>query len=107
MNTALQPSYINSNEDFDDIHARLPHQIFHGSTWHSRLLPSMHKFAYPYRYWGVNISALAAGQPLPEVNINTSVFSKSKILKKLLLFSGTKKALQQFHPNDYLPGLGL
>ena len=107
MNTALQPSNIKSNEDFDDIHARLPHQIFHGSTWHSRLLPSMHKFAYPYRYWGVNISALAAGQPLPEVNINTSVFPKSKILKNLLLFSGTKKALQQFHPNDYSQGLDL
>ena len=107
MNTALQPSNIKSNEDLDDIHTRLPHQIFYGSTWHSRLLPSMHKFAYPYRYWGVNISALAAGQSLPEVNINTSVFPKSKILKKLLLFSGTKKALQQFHPNDYLQGLDL
>ena len=107
MNTVLQPSNIKSNEDFDDIHARLPHQIFHGTTWHSRLLPSMYKFAYPYRYWGVNIGALAAGQSLPEVNINTAIFPQSKMLKKLPLFSGTKKALQQFYPKDYLPRLNL
>lgn len=86
----------------------LPHQIFHGTTWHSRLLPSMHKFAYPYRYWGVNITALAAGQALPEVDIRP--FIDNKILKKLpfnklLLFSGTKKALQQFYPKDYLQEL--
>ena len=86
----------------------LPHQIFHGTTWHSRLLPSMHKFAYPYRYWGVNITALAAGQALPEVDIRP--FIDNKILKKLpfnklLLFSGTKKALQQFYAEDYLQGL--
>lgn len=56
----------------------MPHQIFHGTTWHSRLLPSVHKFAYPYRYWGINISALAAGQALPEVN---AAVDKSKFLK--------------------------
>ncbi|OXL23708.1 DUF1365 domain-containing protein [Psychrobacter sp. DAB_AL32B] len=103
----------------------LQHQLFHGTTWHSRLLPSMHKFAYPYRYWGVNISALVAGQALPEVE--TAILSNSKILRKLPLnallskkifskkllskglplFSAKKKALQQFYPNDYLQGLNL
>lgn len=90
----------------------MPHQIFHGTTWHSRLLPSVHKFAYPYRYWGVNISALAAGQALPEVN---AAVDKSKLLKKLPfnkmlakalpLFSAQHKALQQFYPDDYLQQL--
>lgn len=93
----------------------LPHQLFHGTTWHSRLLPSVHKFAYPYRYWGINISALAKGLELPEVS--TGISSKNKLLKKLLskgwlvkglpLFSAKKKALQQFCPDDYLQGLPL
>ncbi|MDN5898100.1 MAG: DUF1365 domain-containing protein [Psychrobacter sp.] len=86
----------------------LPHQLFHGTTWHSRLLPSVHKFAYPYRYWGINISALAAGQVLPEVGI--AIFGKANVvknrwLKELPLFSAKKKALQQFCPDDYLQGL--
>lgn len=81
----------------------LPHQLFHGTTWHSRLLPSLHKFAYPYRYWGVNISALAAGQALPEVT--TPTLSKYRRFKGLPLFSGQKKALQQFCAADYLIGL--
>ncbi|WP_350559315.1 DUF1365 domain-containing protein [Psychrobacter sp. CAL346-MNA-CIBAN-0220] len=82
----------------------MPHQLFHGTTWHSRLLPSVHKFAYPYRYWGVNISALAAGQALPEVSVMTSpIFRKSNLFKKgLLLFSAQHNALQQFCPEDYL-----
>lgn len=103
----------------------LPHLLFHGTTWHSRLLPSAHKFAYPYRYWGVNISALAAGQPLPEVGLysvsdSTSVteptvrpdsltskllssrlFTNSK-LNGLALFSAKHSAIQQFCPSDYL-----
>ena len=90
----------------------MPHQIFHGTTWHSRLLPSVHKFAYPYRYWGVNISALAAGQALPEVNaaVDQSKFLKklpfNKMLAKALpLFSAQHKALQQFYPDDYLQQL--
>ena len=64
----------------------IPHQLFHGTTWHSRLLPSVNKFAYPYRYWGVNISALAAGQALPEVT--TTSFSKSTLFKQGLLKKG-------------------
>ncbi|WP_435978893.1 DUF1365 domain-containing protein [Psychrobacter sp. DM4] len=77
----------------------LAHQLFHGTTWHNRLLPSVHKFAYPYRYWGVNISALAAEHDLPEVKL--SVLG-GKVLKRLPLFSAKHKALQQFYPNDYL-----
>ena len=105
---AEQPSSIRARHTLLDDTKGLPHQIFHGTTWHSRLLPSIHKFAYPYRYWGVNISALAAGQALPEVDVRP--FFNNKILKKLpwhkgLLFSGTKKALQQFYPEDYLQGL--
>ena len=105
---AEQPSSIRARHTSLDDTKGLPHQIFHGTTWHSRLLPSIHKFAYPYRYWGVNISALVAGQALPEVNIRP--FFNNKILKKLplnkmLLFSGTRKALQQFYPEDYLQGL--
>jgi len=95
----------------------LAHQLLEGTTWHSRLLPSVNKFVYPYRYWGINISALAAGQALPEVN--TAALSDHKVLgvshlskvlpKKLLakglpLFSAKTKALQQFCPNDYLEG---
>ena len=101
-----------------DDHVRLPHQLFHGTTWHSRLLPSVHKFAYPYRYWGVSISALAVGQALPEVE--TAILSNNKMLRKLSLsklplskllskglplFSVKKRALQQFYPDDYLQGL--
>lgn len=88
----------------------LPHQLFLGTTWHSRLLPSVHKFAYPYRYWGVNISALAAGKALPDVGV--SALSKHKLSKRswlrelpsieLLLFSTNHKALQQFYAHDYL-----
>lgn len=101
----------------------LPHLLFHGTTWHSRLLPSVHKFAYPYRYWGVNISALAAGQPLPEVGLYTEptsateptakldsvkytllsrrLFTNSR-LNGLALFSAKHSAIQQFCPSDYL-----
>ena len=101
----------------------LPHLLFHGTTWHSRLLPSVHKFAYPYRYWGVNISALAAGQPLPEVGFYTDptsateptakldsvkytllsrrLFTNSR-LNGLALFSAKHSAIQQFCPSDYL-----
>lgn len=105
---AQQPSSIRTRHTLLDNTKGLPHQIFHGTTWHSRLLPSLHKFAYPYRYWGVNISALAAGQALPEVDVR--LFFNNKIRKKLplnkgLLFSGTRKALQQFYPEDYLQGL--
>ena len=94
---------------------RFSHQLFHGTTWHSRLLPSVHKFTYPYRYWGVNITSLAAGQALPEVGgevtINRKLFDKLPIpisaLNKLLakdlpLFSARHKALQQFYADDYL-----
>ena len=105
--------------------SRFPHQLFHGTTWHSRLLPSVHKFSYPYRYWGVNISALAAGQALPEVAgaiasnskllnsqllaklpIATTIPSLNKLLAKgLPLFSAKHRALQQFYADDYLQGL--
>ncbi|MBF0658392.1 DUF1365 domain-containing protein [Psychrobacter sp. NG25] len=101
-----------SNEDYSSNNA-LPHQLFHGTTWHSRLLPSVNKFVYPYRYWGVNISALATGQGLPEVSKN--IFAKNSLIKKspfkrllakgLPLFSAKKKALQQFCPDDYLQKL--
>lgn len=57
----------------------LPHQLFSGTTWHSRLLPKVHKFVYPYRYWGVNISALADGVALPEVSM---VHSKKQTTEK-------------------------
>ena len=108
MAKAEQPNNISAEPTLSDDTQRLPHQIFHGITWHSRLLPSRHKFTYPYRYWGVNISALAAGQALPEVNARS--FSGNKFLKKLplnqpWLFSATKKALHQFDPKDYLQAL--
>ena len=108
MTASTQTNSVQEINTFSDDAKSLPHQIFQGTTWHSRLLPSAHKFAYPYRYWGVNISALAAGQALPEVDFRP--FIGNRILKKLpwnkgLLFSGTKKALQQFYPEDYLQGL--
>ena len=108
MTASTQNNNVQEINTLSDDAKGLPHQIFQGTTWHSRLLPSEHKFAYPYRYWGVNISALAAGQVLPEVDVRP--FIGNKILKKLpwnkgLLFSGEKKALQQFYPKDYLQGL--
>ncbi|MDE0491629.1 DUF1365 domain-containing protein [Psychrobacter sp. A3] len=100
--------------------SQFTHQLFHGTTWHSRLLPSVHKFTYPYRYWGVNISALAAGDGLPEVasmqlqNNHThsaKLFNKlpfgAAISKGLPIFSAKHKALQQFYADDYLQGLPL
>ena len=98
---------------------RFPHQLFHGTTWHSRLLPSVHKFTYPYRYWGVNITALVAGKELPEVmgSINSNelldklrlkIANVNKLLSKALpLFSAEHKALQQFYADDYLQDLQL
>ncbi len=80
----------------------LSHQLFHGTTWHSRLLPSVHKFAYPYRYWGVSITALVAGEALPEVTLLNSRLLNRKILQGLPLFSAKHKAVQQFCANDYL-----
>ena len=80
----------------------LSHQLFHGTTWHSRLLPSVNKFAYPYRYWGVNITALANRQALPEVTLLNSRLLKRRILQGLPLFSAKHKAVQQFYANDYL-----
>ena len=68
------------------------HQLFAGSTWHQRLLPAKHQFRYDYRYWGINISALARGDKLPEV----------KSILRLPLFSGTRRALQQFCAADYI-----
>jgi|26BtaG_2_1085354.scaffolds.fasta_scaffold04940_2 cyclopropane-fatty-acyl-phospholipid synthase len=64
-----------------------PHQLFSGTTWHLRKQPARHKFAYPYRYWGVNITALVRGEALPEVPG---------------WFSAQRKALQQFCVDDYL-----
>lgn len=94
------------------------HQLFHGTTWHSRLLPSVHKFSYPYRYWGVNITALAAGDRLPEVvsmQPQSSHTHSAKLLNKLPfgaaiskglpIFSAKHKALQQFYADDYLQGI--
>lgn len=104
MPTTEQPF----NDKASNTATTIPHQLFHGTTWHSRLLPSVHKFAYPYRYWGVNISALAAGQALPEVHadsdnqlLNRLPFNKT-LAKTLPLFSAQHKALQQFYPEDYL-----
>ena len=118
MTTSAQPFNAKPIHEFPRDDTALPHQVFEGTTWHSRLLPSVNKFVYPYRYWGVNISALAAGQALPE--ISTEGIGKSKILRKwplnavlpkkllakgLPLFSANKKALQRFCPDDYLQGL--
>ncbi|WP_199508506.1 MULTISPECIES: DUF1365 domain-containing protein [unclassified Psychrobacter] len=69
-----------------------PHQLFAGSTWHQRFLPRAHQFHYAYRYWGVSVRALAAGESLPEV--------KSKW--GIPLFSATRRAVQQFCPSDYI-----
>lgn len=95
-------TYSSDTTSTNALDGSYPHQIFHGTTWHSRLLPSAHKFAYPYRYWGINISALAAGQPLPEVT--TTVLNKLSRLRGLPLFSAQHRALQQFCADDYLVG---
>lgn len=66
---------------------QIPHQILAGTTWHARKLPAQHSFSYPYRYWAINLTALVAGDRLPEVKG---------------LFSMRHKAVQQFCPSDYL-----
>ena len=121
--TAAQSSSAMPNHKLAD-EAVLPHQLFEGTTWHSRLLPNVNKFVYPYRYWGVNISALAAGQALPEITtaITTTALGESSVIKKwslkkilpetlivkgLPLFSSKRKALQRFCPDDYLQGIHL
>lgn len=81
--------------------SRFAHQLFHGTTWHSRLLPSVHKFVYPYRYWGVNITTLA-NNPLPEI---ASLPFKRTFIKGVPIFSTKHRALQQFYADDYLQGL--
>ena len=109
------------DESFIDSTAALSHQLFHGTTWHSRLLPSVHKFAYSYRYWGINLTALVAGQALPEVafSLEDSIKDKNslksklfnnrmlnhQLLKKLSLFSAQHKAVQQFYAHDYLQNM--
>jgi len=103
MTTPAHPYHAMPEHELPCTSDSLPHQLFHGTTWHSRLLPNVHNFVYPYRYWGVNISALAAGQALPKVD--TAGFGKRKRLKGLPLFSTGKKALQQFYPDDYLQGI--
>ena len=103
MKTPAHPSQAISTHELPCTSDSLPHQLFQGNTWHSRLLPNVHKFVYPYRYWGVNISTLAAGQALPEVD--TAGYGKRQRLKGLPLFSTEKKALQQFYADDYLQGL--
>lgn len=100
----MSPLSPSSESIHPKVSQMMSHQLFEGTTWHSRLLPSVHKFAYPYRYWGVNISALAAGQALPEVTTPTW-FDNSRFLKGLPLFSDQHKALQQFCAEDYLMGL--
>ncbi|WP_201510322.1 DUF1365 domain-containing protein [Psychrobacter alimentarius] len=120
MTTPFQCSDVPKSHKASEGTTTLSHQLFEGTTWHSRLLPSAHKFAYPYRYWGVNISALVRGEELPEIGV--PIFNQHQALKKqpsgksslkqrllknlrakkLPLFSASKKALQQFCPNDYL-----
>ena len=76
MTTFAQDTNAMPSHEYSYDTTALPHQLFEGTTWHSRLLPSVNKFVYSYRYWGVNISALAAGQELPE--ISTAAFDESK-----------------------------
>ncbi len=105
MTTSAYPSDAMPIHESPQVLNMLPHQLFHGTTWHSRLLPSVHKFAYPYRYWGVNITALAAGEVLPEVSTSAvakPMPNKRKRIKGLPLFSAQYKALQQFCAEDYL-----
>ena len=105
MTTSSHSSDNMPINELPQVFSRMPHQLFDGKTWHSRLLPSMHKFAYPYRYWGVNITALAAGQLLPEVvtlAVAKPMSNKRNRIKGLSLFSAEKKALQQFWADDYL-----
>ena len=79
--------------------SQFTHQLFHGTTWHSRLLPSVHKFTYPYRYWGVNISALAAGDGLPEVasmQLQNNHTHSAKLFNKLPFGAAIIKGLPIF-----------
>lgn len=115
MTVSTKPTNDMSRHELACDTTALPHQLLEGTTWHSRLLPSVNKFVYPYRYWGINISALAAGQDIPEVD--TAALGDHKVLgashlskilpKKLLakglpLFSVKTNALQRFCPDDYL-----
>ena len=115
MTVSTKPTNDMSRHELACDTTALPHQLLEGTTWHSRLLPSVNKFVYSYRYWGVNISALAAGQTLPEVDTAafgdhkalgashmSNILPKKLLAKRLPLFSAKTKALQRFCPDDYL-----
>ena len=115
MSVSTKPTNDMSRHELACDTTALPHQLLEGTTWHRRLLPSVNKFVYPYRYWGINISALAAGQDLPEIDTAalgdhealcasylSKILPKKLLAKGLPLFSAKTKALQQFCPDDYL-----
>ena len=52
MATPIQSANAMPAHDLTRKRPIVPHQLFEGTTWHSRLLPSINKFVYPYRYWG-------------------------------------------------------
>ncbi|MDO5770032.1 MAG: DUF1365 family protein [Psychrobacter sp.] len=72
-------------------------QILTGTTWHVRRQPSQHKFSYPYRYWGLNLTALRAGNQLP--NLGRIFSAKHQGAKKTIL--------QQICFDDYLSSVEL
>ena len=72
-------------------------QILTGTTWHVRRQPSQHKFSYPYRYWGLNLTALKAGNQLP--NLGRIFSAKHQGAKKTIL--------QQICFDDYLSSVEL
>lgn len=71
----------------------LPHQILEGKTWHVRHTPSKHTFDYPYRYWGMSLNRLAAGD-FPQ--------NSSLLLQLGRLFSVSGKGLHNFNFSDYV-----
>lgn len=62
INRDINMQKVGDKDSYQNLlHQALPHQILTGTTWHVRHLPSKHKFSYPYRYWGLSLNRLAAG----------------------------------------------
>lgn len=62
INRDISMQKVGDKDSYQNLlHQALPHQILTGTTWHVRHLPSKHKFSYPYRYWGLSLNRLVAG----------------------------------------------
>ena len=83
-------------------YSKIPHQILEGITWHVRKQPARHKFSYPYRYWGINLTALAETKTTKKAKGTKNRKHANPLPTVKGLFAGGQMALHEFRPSDYL-----